>query len=246
MKYTLGSTVNASCFKNIKMKKLLFIFFAGFSACSPEEVFIIPPGSIKEVHVIQERSKIESYHYYYYNQKSQLVKIVFQSDNEDVAYTTYEYDKFDHLKRKMTKYTDGAYWTDYTYDAEGRVIKETGSDGVWELVYDDEDRLIRRIPNRWGTNSKSGYEFKYDSLNPNNISEELYWDSGYMEEHLKYQYNMQGQLIAKKVIDGPRFYLGTKEYYVYDSQGRLSSELFYNLQGPYIGLEVTKRYLYNE
>ena len=238
----LQGSLHTNLIVMLKLTIFLTVFF-GCISCSHEEVFIIPPGSIKSVHITLEQLRMEGYHYYYYNQKSQLAKIVIQSDNKDVGYMYFEYDKYDRLKKKTTKTVGEQDWINYIYDDKGRVIKESGSGGVWELSYDDLDRLKSRSI----TMGRTEYEFRYDSTYPNRISEELLWSGEQIAEHLKYEYNSLGQLIVKKLIDGLlHLDRGTKEFYVYDNQGRIETILYFNLN-KYLnfGLEKTERYFYN-
>jgi YD repeat-containing protein len=239
--YGIGQEISL---KNMFKTISVFLAIIAFFACSKEEIYIIPPGSIKATHVKYEQHRMESYHYYYYSSKSQLAKIVAQVDNKDVGYVYFEYDKYDRLVKKTTKTEGEQDWINYIYDDKGRVIKESGSGEAWELAYDDAGRLKNRTRVMGGLE----YEFKYDSLYPDRISEELLWSSGQIAEHLKYEYNSQGQLVVKKLIDGLlHLDRGTKEFYVYDNLGRISSKLSYNLNiYNGFGLDTTERYYYND
>ena len=234
-----------------------FIIIILAASCYEEPEYFEISGKLKKISIYSEIAKTRTDKVFLYNDFGKVAKETwYNQKGEDVGSIYYSYDSDGKLIKKENKITGQQYIEYYKYDNQGRLINISGiNTQLFDLFYDEYDRLT--FKKEYVTIGEKHYinitEFRYDSIAFNRISDELtYTVSGgdiedlTLYEHLRYEYDNDGMLVQKKLVDGMEyFYRDTKEFFTYDNQGRLYKKLEYDLNAAlYPGLIATSTYYY--
>lgn len=243
----------------------IFLFFLivllAFSCYKEEEKLLKISGKLEKSTQFDEQDKTTVTRIYHYNGFGEIAKTsVIGWDGKDAGDIKYYYNERQQLVEEVSKVWDNFYTKKYFYDDKDRLIKTTG-DGTIEYEYDEFNRLIGiyryKVLFSGERSYISGIKYSYDSTGSNKIMFEYTFrihagnfDDADLYEKLEYIYNDEGQLVQKKLVDGKQFlYRGTKEFFEYDSQGRLYKKLEYGLNlymSNLAGLLYTWTYYYYE
>ena len=175
--------------------------------------------------------------------------VTFQSE-EDWSKTILKFTYNDkNLPSRISSYsTDSSYYTDYTYDDRGNLVKEHYGNGEYQrsvdYLYDTNGNLIKEIETVMGK-SQVLKEYTYDENNrmitqsrPNYgiLTEYSYDQNGKLIKQIEkngdsedswystdYFYDEGGNLIRTLRVDGNH---QTRTDYVYDENGKLIKETF--------------------
>lgn len=191
---------------------------------------------------------------HFYNSNNQLVKqVLIDHDENELKEILYKYDSNGRLAEKSEESHSSQEKEIYSYDSSGKLTHVAASVSI-EYHYEDFARLALKklYHDRFqGKNYLRNIRYEYDSVFVDRITDEIFEDNQdpiNVTEHLKYLYNEEGQLEQKVLVDGHAYYYrDTKEFFSYDSQGRLFTKLEYELHRTFDpGLISTSTYFYFE
>lgn len=189
-----------------------------------------------------------------YNDKGQIVKELFFSEEEDPSeVTTFERDPKGKVVMDKKEYMDGSVdTTTYVYDGQDNLIQKTTKDDedIPEMIESfswNEKHLIRHEITDGDNKQVTLEEFKYD--NGGNILEQRKIDHETGENFKRvYQYNESGQKLGEKLYDHKDKLIESVSYTL-DMEGRLMSattegaqknsvtRIFYDVHGNNTGQE---------
>lgn len=107
-------------------------------------------------------SRGQSYKYFYENgvlTKKVQYMLMFGKPMLDSEMANYDYIYENGLLVKIQENGDFGYWgnTEYEYDSDGNLIKESNDDKIYEYAYDSENRLAEKVD----TEKERKYEYEY-------------------------------------------------------------------------------------
>ena len=234
---------------------LLLVFLT--QSCYQEDVYIQPTGKLSKISTYAESSAVGTDKFFYYNQSGQIAKEVWKytHNGEERGEIIYSYNSDGQLVEKDSQIYGRFGKERYTYDSEGKVIDLHAESGSFEFQYDHLERLIYKKlyrPQNGEKNYSETYQYKYDTVHINNITEEIIGEvlqsigTFQIDEHLKYYYNNNNQLEQKVLVDGSGWLnRSTKEFFEYDNQGRIIRIVHYDLHMYFdTGSDYTDFYYY--
>ena len=182
---------------------------------------------------------VETIYYYAIEESGKITK-------EDIfVQTFYLFNKQGNLQEELIDFNDGGqYQSKYVYDSQNNLIQNIyGFDGIYENIfykYDNEGNKIEEVIYDENDSLIKKYIYDYDSQG--NLKKEFEYDSQGLKSKKTYEYDSQGNLIKKKFYL-PNGKLDRKYIYKYDSQGKVIAEYRFTTKVR-LALKLTNKYTY--
>ena len=237
------------------MKFFILFLIITFTSCYKKVELLEISGELRMISVLHEKSAVTTNRIFYYNSAGLVAKQEWEYiSGESLGEIVYFYNDDNLLLKEESKLHYDLYTIDFLYNEQGLLITQNSNKAhKFDYEYDEKLRLIKKKQFNLDDGKKHYYflnVFEYDSINHDKIIVEKTYTSGYendegLYEHLVYEYDVNDNLIQKELVDGVgALNRGTKEFYVYDNEGRISKRIDYDLHVYFPGGLITHTYFY--